>query len=260
MENDEKKYEDVIKALNSLQEVKAPANFEADLQRRINSEKFSKEEKKGFWENIFLPSKLIPSLGLVAAAVVIFFIVDTNPEEMDNPFLIEPRVREDVFVIAEYEELEQKQEEFSKQKSLKKNEPIREKRRDEDKLKSSERDESTIENIKIEGQRNSLEGKKELGRESGDVVDVLTDDKDLPEDKEIVSGAYAVAESTIVDSLAVPQPTTATVTSSELVTGQIITKEELNFRQVQLTEEEQKTVNELKVHVQSVEKPNKSQK
>ncbi len=120
MENDEKKYEDVIKALKGLQEVKAPANFEADLQRRINSEKFSKEEKKSFWENIFLPTRLIPSLGLVAAAVVIFFVVDTNSEEMDNPFLIEPRVREDVFVITEYEELEQKQEEFSKQKSVKK--------------------------------------------------------------------------------------------------------------------------------------------
>jgi len=260
MENDEKKYEDVIKVLKGLQEVKAPANFEADLQRRINSEKFSKEDKKGFWENIFLPSRLIPSLGLVAAAVVIFFVVDTSLEEMDNPFLIEPRVREDVFVIAEYEELEQKQEEFSKQKSLKKDEPVREKRRDEGELKYSKRDESTIENRKTEGQRNAPQGKKELGRESGDVVDMLTDDKDFPEDKEIVSGAYAVAESTIVDSLAAPQPTTATVTSSELVTGQAITKEELNFRQVQLTEEEQKTVNELKIQVQSVKKTNKSQK
>ena len=260
MKNDEKKYEDVIKALNGMQKVNAPENFEADLQRKINTEKFSKEEKKSFWQNIFLPTRLIPSLGLVAAAVVIFFIVDTNPEEMDNPFLIEPRVREDVFVIAEYEELEQKHEEFSKQKSLKKNEPVREKRRDEDNLKSSKRDESTIENRKTEGQRNAPEGKKELGRESGDVVDVLIDEKDLPEDKEIVSGAYAVAESTMVDSLAAPQPTTATVTSSELVTGQAITKEELNFRQVQLTEEEQKTVNELKIQVQSVKKTNKSQK
>jgi hypothetical protein len=80
MENDEKKYEDVINALKGLQEVKAPANFEADLLRRINSEKFSKEEKKSFWQNIFVPAKLIPSLGLVAAAVVIFFVVDTNSE------------------------------------------------------------------------------------------------------------------------------------------------------------------------------------
>ena len=138
MENDEKKYEDVIKALKGLQEVKAPANFEADLQRRINSEKFSKEEKKSFWENIFVPSRLIPSLGLVAVSVVIFFVVDTNPEEVDNPFLIEPRVREDVFAVADYIELEKKQEELSKEKSLKKEEPAVEQRKDDSQLKSSE--------------------------------------------------------------------------------------------------------------------------
>ena len=248
MENDEKKYEDVIKALKGLQEVKAPANFEADLQRRINSEKFSKEEKKSFWQNIFVPAKLIPSLGLVAAAVVIFFVVDTNSEEMDNPFLIEPRVREDVFVVTEYEELEQKQEELSKQKSVKesepvkKNEPVLEKRRDESGLKSSE-------------------DKMITGREKSGEAEGLLDEKDVPEDQDLNAGAYVAAESTIVDSLAAPQPTTATVTSSELVTGQAITKEELNFRQVQLTEEEQNTVNELKIQqVQSVKKANKSQK
>ncbi len=248
MENDEKKYEDVINALKGLQEVKAPANFEADLLRRINSEKFSKEEKKSFWQNIFVPAKLIPSLGLVAAAVVIFFVVDTNSEEMDNPFLIEPRVREDVFVINEYEELEQKQEELSKQKSVKesepvkKNEPVLEKRRDESDLKSSE-------------------DKMITGREKSGEVEGLLDEKDVPEDQDLNAGAYVAAESTIVDSIAAPQPTTATVTSSELVTGQAITKEELNFRQVQLTEEEQNTVNELKIQqVQSVKKANKSQK
>jgi len=248
MANDEKKYEDVIKALKGLQEVKAPVNFEADLQRRINSEKFSKEEKKSFWQNIFVPAKLIPSLGLVAAAVVIFFVVDTNSEEMDNPFLIEPRVREDVFAVTEFEEVEQKQEELSKQKSVKESEPVKkkepvlEKRRDEDGLKSSE-------------------DKMITGREKSDEVDGLLDEKDVPEDQDLNAGAYAAAESTIVDSIAAPQPTTATVTSSELVTGQAITKEELNFRQVQLTEEEQNTVNKLKIQqVQSVKKANKSQK
>ncbi|MCW9066623.1 MAG: hypothetical protein OQJ78_10030 [Ignavibacteriaceae bacterium] len=248
MENDEKKYEDVINALKGLQEVKAPANFEADLQRRINSEKFSREEKKSFWQNIFVPAKLIPSLGLVAAAVVIFFVVDTNSEEMDNPFLIEPRVREDVFAVTELEEVQQKQEEVSKEKSLKKdepvkkNEPVLEKRRDESGLRSSE-------------------DKMITGREKSGEVDGLLDEKDVPEDQDLNAGAYAAEESTIVDSIAAHQPTTATVTSSELVTGQAITKEELNFRQVQLTEEEQNTVNELKIQqVQSVKKANKSQK
>jgi hypothetical protein len=247
MENDEKKYEDVIKALKGLQEVKAPVNFEADLQRKINLEKFSKVEKKGFWKNIFVPAKLIPSLGLVAAAVVIFFVVDTNPEEMDNPFLIEPRVREDVFVITEYEELEQKQEEFSKQKSLKKDEPVK-------------KNEPIIEKRRDEGGLRSSEDKMITGREKSGEAEGLLDEKDVSRDQDLNTGTYAAAESTLTDSLSTARPTAGTVTSSELVTGQAITKEELNFRQVQLTEEEQKTVNELKVQVQSVEKPSKSQK
>ena len=44
MENDEKKYEDIIKLLTGLKKVNAPENFETDLLRRINSEKFSKKE------------------------------------------------------------------------------------------------------------------------------------------------------------------------------------------------------------------------
>lgn len=242
MENDEKKYKDVIKALKGLQEVKAPANFEADLQRRINSEKFSKEEKKSFWQNIFVPAKLIPSFGLVAAAVVIFFVVETNSEEMDNPFLIEPRIREDVIEVTDYLDLQKKQEEIPKQKSSKKDEPVLEKRRDESELKSSE-------------------DKMITGREKSSEIEGLLDAKDVPEDQDINAGAYFAAESTvIVDSLAAPQPTTATVTSSELVTGQAITKEELNFRQVQLSKEEQKVVNELKTQVQSLDNVNKTQK
>ena len=126
MENEEKKYEDVIKALKGLKKVNAPENFEADLKRKINSEKFPGKERTSFWQNIFVPGKLIPSLGLVAAAVIIFFVVDTNSEEMDNPFLIEPRVREDVIAVtdSEFEGLETKKDEALKEKSIEKDEPV----------------------------------------------------------------------------------------------------------------------------------------
>jgi hypothetical protein len=241
MENDENKYEDVIKALKSLQEVKAPANFEADLQRRINSEKYSKEEKKSFWENIFVPSRLIPSLGLVAVAVVVFFVMDTNSEEMDNPFLIEPRVREDVFAVADYKELEKKQDELSKQKSLKKEEPAVEQRKTESQLKSSE--------DKI------ISGKEKAGEIEG-----LTDEKDLAKDQSIVADNLAAVESSLTVVTETPQPTVPAEVNAGMVTGQAITKEELNFRQVQLSTEEQKVVNELKNQVQSLEKANKTQK
>ena len=239
MENDEKKYEDVIKALKGLQEVKAPANFEADLQRRINQKKFSKEEKKSFWQNIFVPAKLIPSIGLVAASVILFFVVDTNSEELDNPFLIEPRVREDVFAVTEFEEVEKKQDEFAKQKSIKKKEPAVEMKTNEGQLKSSE-------------------DRLVTGREKG--VEILTDDKDMAREENFTADNLAVADSSVTNVTESPQPTVLTVTGSVMETGQAITKEELNFRQVQLTDEEQKNVNELKMQVQSANKSNKTQK
>jgi hypothetical protein len=241
MENDEKKYEDVIKTLKSLQEVQAPANFEADLQRRINSEKFSKEEKKSFWENIFVPSRLIPSLGLVAVSVIIFFVVDTNSEEVDNPFLIEPRIREDVFAVADYRELEKKHEELSKEKSLKKEEPAVEQKRDDIQLKTS--DEKII-----------------TDREKSGEVEGFADEKDAVRNESIVAGANKVVDSLATINTESPQPTVPTEVGTEAVIGQTISKEELNFRQIQLTEEEQKTVNELKSQVQSLEKSNKGQK
>lgn len=245
MENDEKKYEDVIKALKGMQQVNAPANFEADLQRRINQEKSSKE-KKSFWENIFLPSRLIPSLGLVAVAVVMFFVVDTNSEEMDNPFLIEPRVREDVFAVTEFEEVEKKQEELSKQKSLKKESPVIEQRTNEGQLRSSELKSSEDESI--------------AGRDKSKLDNILTDEKDADQNQGFTAGAYSAVESTLTAVTESPQPTVPTGTRSEMVTGQAITKEELNFRQVQLNAEQQKVVNQLKTQVQSVEKTNKTQK
>jgi hypothetical protein len=241
MENDDKKYEDVIKALKGLQEVKAPANFETDLQRRINSEKFSKEEKKSFWDNIFVPSRLIPSLGLVAVSVVIFFVIDTNSEEVDNPFLIEPRVREDVFVVADYTELEKKQEDVSKEKSLKKEEPAVEQRRNDIQLKSSE-------------------DKMVSAREKSGELEGLVDEKDAVRNESIVAGANEVEDSIATINIESPQPTVPEEVSTEEVIGQTITKEELNFRQIQLTEEEQKTVDALKSQVQSLEKSNKGRK
>jgi len=242
MENDEKKYEDVIKTLKGLKEVKAPANFEADLQRKINSEKFSKEEKKSFWQNIFLPSRLIPSLGVIATVIAIFFVVDSNSEQMDNPFLIEPKIREDVFKVSDYEEFEANKDEVSKQKSSKQDEPALEKRRDENELKSSD--------------DKMITGEEKSGKAEG-----LLDEINVSKDQDINAGAFSdVVESTETLKTETLQPTATAKPNSDMATEQIITKEELNFRQVQLTEEEQKTVNELKSQVQSLEKTNKSQK
>ncbi|MEJ2104832.1 MAG: hypothetical protein P8X47_09680 [Ignavibacteriaceae bacterium] len=242
MENDEKKYEKVINTLKNLKEVKAPENFEADLRRRINSEKFSKKERKGFWQNIFVPARLIPSLGLIAAAAVIFFVMDANSEKMDNPFLIEPRVREDLIAVTDYEQLkEEHQKALKKSESLKREKNIPEPKPEQDESKSF-RDEKTS-------------GRKEQNR-----LDNLSTEQDMAKDKGKSEGNIALPESAfagISDSI---QTNVSAEESSDIIADERVTKDELNFRQIQLSPKEQKVVNELKTQVQSLGKNNKTQK
>jgi len=105
MIDDEKKYDDLIKTLKHLQQVKAPPNFEADLKRKLNAEKYAKEEKKSI-KRFFTPSRLIPSFGLAAAAVVVFLLVNLDSEETDNPFLMEPKVRENMILISDNDKVD----------------------------------------------------------------------------------------------------------------------------------------------------------
>ena len=252
MENEEKKYEDVIKALKGLKKVNAPENFEADLKRRINSEKFSEKERKSFWENIFVPARLIPSLGLVAVAVIIFFVVDTNSEEMDNPFLIEPRVREDIIAVtdAEFEGLETKKEEAPKEQSLEKDEPVLEKRRDQNELGSSNDEMITGREKSKEDQVPELSGRQHYATK-----------QNVAESFEV--GKYeATIDSDLATASVSPSPLAvdSVRTESELVSGQSISKEELNFRQVQNTVEEQRVLDGLKRQMQSLEKADEHQK
>jgi hypothetical protein len=100
MINDEKKYGDVIKTLKSLQQVKALPNFEADLKRKLNEEEFSEKSKRGI-RDFLIPSRLIPSFGVAAAAIVAFLIIIINSEEADNPLMTEPKVREDIITVGE---------------------------------------------------------------------------------------------------------------------------------------------------------------
>lgn len=252
MENDEKKYEDIIKALKGLKKVNAPENFEADLKRRINSEKFPDKERKSFWENIFVPARLIPSLGLVAAAVIIFFVVDTNSEEMDNPFLIEPRVREDIIAItdSEFEGLETKKEEVPKEKSIEKDEPVLEKRRDESESKLSDDKIVTGREKSKEVQVPELSGERDYATKQNIAESFEVGKNEAKADSDLFTASVSPAPVT-VDSIR---------TESELVTGQSISKDELNFRQVQTTMEEQKVLDGMKRQMQSLEKADEHQK
>lgn len=104
LNDDELRYKKVIDTLKSLQEVKAPRNFEADLMRRINSEKFE-DKKQSFLKKILLPSRLIPSAGLAVAAVLLLFVINLESDATEDPLLMEPKVRGDIIEATEMSDI-----------------------------------------------------------------------------------------------------------------------------------------------------------
>jgi hypothetical protein len=112
-------------------------------------------------------------------------------------------------------------------------------------------------------ERNELKSsrdEKTSGRKKDEMVDRLITDQGFAKDKGMIEGSVIVPESTFAAITDTIQPSVSSETSSDLVAGQNINKEELNFRQVQLSPKEQKVVNELKNQVQNSERPAKYQK
>jgi len=222
MIDDEKKYDDLIKTLKGLQQVKAPPNFEADLKRRLNAEKYAKEEKKSIkW--FFTPSRLVPSFGVAAAAMVIFLMVSTNPEEPDNPFLMEPKVREDIILISDTDDL---------------NIP-----------KSNLKKEGEVTEEKV------VADKKDKGMRRDNIYE------DRSPDESLIAGRneLAVSETTMIDEMesAPTEDVSADEYTRPVATGLAIEKSGLNFRQVNPTQKEQEEIQELKKKVQILKKKEK---
>jgi len=237
METNEKKYEKLIKDLKNLQQVKAPANFESDLKRRINAEKHETKEKS-FVGKIFLPSRLIPSLGLATAVIVVFLVVNINSEEIDNPFLIEPRLREDIVAVKDFDSFkdkEDKNEDLKKEQSLTRGDKV-----NKEKMKSSDKHETP--------DRDYFAGREEVSE-----TEAMIEQPPVVTDEGVVELETTSPESTFSDLSEEIETTETTETTSEMATGLAISKEELNFRQVQLSEREKQKVDELRMKVQSLQ-------
>lgn len=83
--------------LKNLYKVDAPKNFETELWRKINSSE--ETEQISFWDKIFTTGKIAPAAIAVVSAVIIFFVVNITPEQMEDPLNIQPRLRDDFVVI-----------------------------------------------------------------------------------------------------------------------------------------------------------------
>jgi hypothetical protein len=217
MIDDEKKYNDLIKTLKGLQQVKASPNFEVDLKRRLNTEKYVKEDKKSI-KRFFAPSRLVPSFGVAAAVIVIFLMVSTNSEEADNPFLMEPKVRQDMILISDTDDLNIPESNLKKESEVIEGDIITDKK---DKGMRRERfDEEKSSDEKLIAGRNEL---------------ALTETTMIGE-----------MESVPTDELSAPR-----------ATGLAIEKSGLNFRQINPTQKEQEEILELKKKVQILKKNQK---
>jgi hypothetical protein len=194
LNDDEFRYKNVINTLKSIQEVKAPQNFEADLMRRINSEKF--KGNQNFWQKILIPSRLVPSAALAVAAIILLFFFNISSEDSENPLLVEPKVREDVIATENISEV-----------------PLNEGSPSE---KLSDMKKNTVE------QRQKLEQSRTATEDSS--VAMFRSNSSLKMNDK-------------------PQFTVA---------GYSIDKGGLNFRQVNLSKEEQKQLRELREHFRTL--------
>lgn len=103
LNDDEKRYEHLVRNLKQLKKIKAPDYFEADLLRRINSGKF-KEEKGSSWK-IFAPARLVSSIVVVVVAIIVVFMIETFPTKQIDPLSVNPPLRKDLLQENQGEEL-----------------------------------------------------------------------------------------------------------------------------------------------------------
>ena len=236
-ENDENKYKKISKTLGELQKVSAPSNFEANLMRKIKSGEIEKRER-GI-HKLFLPNRLIPSLGLITIAVILFFVIDVNSEKMENPLLMDPRVREDIVAVSDDSGLNEVQEEISKQEAA-------DEKKEVEKPIVRKKDERRDQTLQRETSGKVMEMQDADKVTGGERMEGLSKTQNRP----MEFGAVDSVQPSSSELEVIPRKT-ATITSAFSESNQDSVKQEFNFRQVQLNAAEQNVVNQLKEKVQS---------
>lgn len=211
--DDENKFKNLIDGLKNLKKIEAPVGFENKLWNKINSD--AVPEKKSLWDKVFV--KLLPATAVVATAVILFVVIENNAYEYQDPLLIEPEVRTDLIEIKEEDPALQKFE-LENEPEIKSEKPkqlAQEKPSVTFRKKDSEADVITMES--------PLAGRNEILRDEDSLV---------PESTGVASSLSE--DSSVNDQQIAPSATM---------------KQGLNFRQVQLTEQEKQEVNELKTRI-----------
>lgn len=262
MNEQEKTYKKMMDDLKNLPRIDAPKNFETELLRKINS--FEPKKKESIWDKLFLSGKLAPVAAAIASAAIIFFIVDISPEEFEDPLSIEPRLREDLLVVESMEDIP-----FE---SLKKS--VREK--DESKTinegldETKEMETQTEPKVGLEN-RSDMKSKgveKSFSEESA--LDKTDSDNLKSEETRRFEMSAAPSSSSIIESEIIKADSFEREMKrqrNEIVNLPVvksssdnINKDNINFMQRNLSTEEKKEVQQLKMKVQSEKSQKTEQK
>lgn len=91
---EEQQFKDVIGVLKELPKIKSPDNFEYNLMTRIHNRKFDEKSLKENRYTVF--GFLKPGIAVAVTAVILFFVIDYQQGEFDNPLISEPEKRAEI--------------------------------------------------------------------------------------------------------------------------------------------------------------------
>ena len=208
----DKEFEGVIKTLKELQQLKAPANFETNLMRKINAGNFP-QEAGSWWSRFLVPKKFIPSAALAIAAVLLLFVLKPGSGESDNPFNVQPRVRKDIITSTQ--------------------------------LSSANKVDKELQKMTEETKEN---GENNISKQNQDIAK-----SEVPGKRTLSTKKFGSEEP---ESLYTSQGYEA-VSSLNNFDFYGISKNGLNFRQVNLTQNEKREINRLKENLMRFMKQNK---
>lgn len=211
-ENDEKKHKNLIDELKNLKKIEAPVGFEQKLWKKINSSDTT--EKQTLWTKLSV--RLVPAFAVAATAVILFIVIENSADEYEDPFMIEPLERKD---LISFSTEDVKLLESAPVPELEKTE---EKAQEKSSVRFRKKEIAAPEAVSLETQ---IAGRNEIQKDKDSI-------NSLPAESPVIA-------SSVTDEAAGKEGVVAPAASTQM-------QQNLNFRQVQLSKEEQQEIIELK--------------
>jgi len=208
-ENDENKYKNLIDDLKNLKKIEAPVGFEQKLWNKINSS--DTKEKQSLLTK--LSARLIPAFAVAATAILLFVVIENSANEYQDPFMIEPEERTDLisFSTDDIQLLESEPSAVTEKPQV-----------------------QTEEKSSVRFRKKEAAAPEALSNENQ-----IAGRSEIIEEEDSVTPDSPILSSSVKDELVGNEGLVVPAASTQM-------QQNLNFRQVQLSKEEQQEVIELK--------------